>query len=354
MEKALITGATGLVGCGLACRLLSAGDHVTTLVRAADGAEARRRQLEALREQYAIDEIEPPADMADRVVVHPIDITDRAALLDDDFDGWAVDFDVVYHSAACVNFVDTLQCNDVNVGGTRNVLDAVRRLKPKRFNHVSTAFVAGGHDGEIREDVMPPRKTLNAYEDTKYEAELLVRNQDEIPYTIHRPSIIVGNGRDGRIRSFKNFYLIVRYFGRLAKKNKPPLRFPGRGLGRINLVPLDWVVDATARVGSLPSEGKTYHIVNDEPPTTEAIVRSIEAAVGRQCVEFLGERPEFNDDELATQTRFQEFMPYFFGSPTFELDGIRRVMGDLGASRLPFDALVRVARYFIERELEAP
>ena len=351
MESVLITGATGLLGGGLARRLLSEGHQVTTLVRGEDEEHARKRMMDCLTHQFAIDEMEAPADLQERLVVHCVDITNKDALAKLHC-AIGTNFDVVYHSAACVNFVDVLQCQEVNIEGTRNVLELVRNIKPKRFNHISTAFVAGGYEGEIQEDQMPPRQTLNAYEDTKYEAELIVREQQDIPFTIQRPSIVVGAAKDGKIRAFKNFYLIVRYFARLAKRNKPPLRFPGLGEGRINLVPIDFVVEATAKIGDTPSEGKTYHIVNDEPPTTKEIVRAIEKAVDHHCVEFLGESLELNDEEQATQTRFQEFMPYFFGSPSFQLQGMERVMGDIKRSRLDNGALLRVAQFYMDQELK--
>ena len=350
MESVLITGATGLLGCGLARRLLSEGHQVTTLVRGEDDEQARMRMMDCLTHQFAIEDIEPPADFNERLIVHCVDITNRDALTNL-HDAIGTNFDVVYHSAACVNFVDVRQCQDVNIEGTRNVLQLMSHVKPKRFNHISTAFVAGGYEGEIREDEMPPRQTLNAYEDTKYEAELIVRQQTNVPFTVHRPSIVVGAAKDGKIRAFKNFYLIVRYFARLAKRNKPPLRFPGLGEGRINLVPIDYVVEATAKIGATASEGKTYHIVNDSPPTTKAIVQAIEKAVDHHCVDFLGESLTLNEEEEATQTRFQEFMPYFFGSPSFQITGMERVMGDIKRSRLDDTALLRVAQFYMAMEL---
>lgn len=349
MQSIVITGATGLVGSGLTRLFLSQGSKVTALTRGASDEDARERLKNCLFEQFRIDRVVPPESMEDQLEVLSVDITDAKAMkrLSKHLDA---DYDAFFHSAACVNFIDEDQCQRVNIEGSRNTIDLVKQLRVKRYNHLSTAFIAGAFKGEIKEDVMPPRETQNAYEDTKYESELLLRRERELPFTVLRPSIIVGSGKDGSIRSFKNFYLIVRYFARLAKRRKPPLRFPGKGDGRINLVPIDYVTRACELIGRKDCERKTYHIVNTAPPTTKEIITAIESALGSPCVQFMGSEMKANEDELATQARFQEFMPYFFGSPSFELKSVKESLPDslIGDSKLGVGALERLTKYYLQ------
>ena len=218
-------------------------------------------------------------------------------------------------------------------------------MKPQRYNHFSTAFIAGGYKGTIREDEMPPRETLNAYEDTKYQSELNLRNQSDVPFTVLRPSIIVGNRKDGKIRTFKNFYLIVKYIAKMAKKNRTIPRFPDLDKMMINLVPLDFVVETSLKIGNLPSTGKTYNIVNASPPHIGMVVKSFETATGVRVMEpTVGDAKSQEEAELV-KARFSEFMPYFFGSPSYELKSMEDLFGDLSESTLPMENLIKLVTF---------
>jgi len=347
MKRALITGATGLVGCGLARQLLTDGVELIALVRGNNNIDARKRLTDALSDQFILDGYEIPEDLDNRLSVYAADITNIDSVLSVT-EHISDPIDTIWHSAACVNFVDALQCEKVNIEGSKNILKLAGKLKPQRYNHFSTAFIAGGYDGKILEDEMPPRETLNAYEDTKYQSELNLRSQSEIPYTILRPSIIVGNRTDGKIRSFKNFYLIVKYFAKMAKKNRTIPRFSNLDTMKINLVPLDYVVDTSLKIGKLPSTGKTYNIVNSSPPNIGMVVKSFETATGVKVMEAANDDPASAEEAALIEARFKEFMPYFFGSPDYELSSMKELFGDLEKSTLPHECLVEIVNFFIK------
>jgi nucleoside-diphosphate-sugar epimerase len=94
----------------------------------------------------------------------------------------------------------------VNVEGTKNVNEFVRTMpKLRRYNYVSTCYVAGLRTGEILETELEHEAGFrNFYEETKYTAETEVEKlKAEIPTAIFRPSVVVGdsqNRRDGEIR----------------------------------------------------------------------------------------------------------------------------------------------------------
>jgi nucleoside-diphosphate-sugar epimerase len=223
-------------------------------------------------------------------------------------------------------------------------------MKPSRYNHFSTSFIAGGYHGTIMENEMPPRETLNPYEDTKYQSELNLRAQSEVPFTILRPSIIVGNRLDGKIRSFKNFYLIIKYFAKMSKKKKTMPRFPNIEEMNINLVPLDFVVDASLAIGKLPSTGKTYNIVNDSPPNIGTVVKAIEVVTGVKVMEANTGNNDSCVEAGLVEARFKEFMPYFFGSPGYEMTSMKEALGTLENSTLPMESLEKIISFFIENE----
>ena len=352
MEHAFVTGSTGLYGTSLVTRLLSEGVRVTALVRADDDESARDRLIALLHRQSQIEGANLPSDLTDRLTVFSGEITDDGCL-DRIVDHLTGSVDTIWHCAACVNFIDEPQCVAVNIEGTRNMIAMARRIRPTVFHHVSTAYVAGGHDGIIHEDVMPPRSCNNAYESTKYDAELFVRSQQDVPFVIHRPSIIVGSRRNGRIRDFKNFYLFIRFFARGARVGyNLPLRFPGTGDLGLNLVPLDWCIDAAWEISRRYEVGKTYHVVNADPPSLRRVLASMNRVLNTTCIEFAGDGAPLGDEEREAETRFREFLPYMFASPRFDLTNIRAIAPDLSPSTLDDDALDRIVEHYVEHGLK--
>ncbi|MBT2678320.1 SDR family oxidoreductase [Bacillus sp. ISL-35] len=155
----------------------------------------------------------------------------------------------------------------VNVEGTRNVNEWAKRLKNiQRYTYFSTAYVAGKREGILYEDeLIKPPGFKNFYEETKYEAEVLVDSlKSEIPVTIIRPGIVKGHSKTGETIKFDGPYFIMNFIDRLGFM--PFLPKLGTGETVVNLVPVDYIIEATtyltfAEIGS----GKTYHLTDPKP-----------------------------------------------------------------------------------------
>ena len=96
--------------------------------------------------------------------------------------------------------------------GTSNVNDFVKSLPHlKRYMYFSTAYVAGRREGVILEkELIRPEEFKNYYEETKFEAELLVKNLiGEIPLTIIRPGIVKGHSITGETNKFDGPYFFL-------------------------------------------------------------------------------------------------------------------------------------------------
>src|SRR5215208_4368058 len=180
----LLTGGTGFVGMQLLARFLERTDRaVYALVRADDreaGEERLREKLSALLDPDAV---------SDRLVAVPGDVESPGlALSDEDRDWLADEVDEIVHAAASVSFELPLEeSRQINVEGTRNVLDFALGCRVMgRFAYISTAYVAGDHDGEFGEDDLNVGQQFrNAYEQSKFEAERLVRGHaHELPIQI--------------------------------------------------------------------------------------------------------------------------------------------------------------------------
>lgn len=191
----------------------------------------------------------------------------------------------VWHLAARTHLgASRAELRRVNVEGTRNVLDlaaAARRLR--RLNHFSTAYVSGDRVGVILEDELAVGQRFhNPYEETKFQAELLVRRaQADLPATIFRPSIVVGDSRTGEIDRFEGPYALAILV--VASPLTVPLPLPGDAVGPLNVVPVDFVVDAALAVGSDPAgAGRTVHLVDPAPLAARRVYEMIAARAGKK------------------------------------------------------------------------
>ena len=100
----------------------------------------------------------------------------------------------------------------------------------ERLNYVSTAYVAGDRTGVVYEHELNLGQGFkNHYESTKFQAEVWVRSaMDEMPTTIFRPAIVVGDSRTGETQKFDGPYYALRFIAASAARGMPVANI-GRG-----------------------------------------------------------------------------------------------------------------------------
>ena len=183
------------------------------------------------------------------------------------------------HHLAGVTFMGTDEdtAQRVNVVGTRTVIDLARDAERlERVVHWSTALVSGDRKGTFTEDDLEAgQKFHNAYERTKYDAERLVRAaMRQLPITVIRPGIIVGDSRTGEIDRLDGpYYLMV-----LIATNASGVRLPllGRSNAPLHLVPIDYVVEAAWHVARHEAAaGKTFHLVDPAPLSARTVFEGV-------------------------------------------------------------------------------
>jgi nucleoside-diphosphate-sugar epimerase len=176
----------------------------------------------------------------------------------------------------------------VNLDGTRNIIELARECAGlRRLNHFSTCYVSGDRVGVIAEDELDMGQTFrNAYEETKYHAEKLVRRAaGSLPVTIYRPSTVVGDSRTGEIDRFEGPY----YLGILLVTSPlaVPLPLPGNGVAPLNVVPVDFLVEATWALSRDPrAVGKTLHLVDPNPMSARRVYELIAEKANRKLPRF--------------------------------------------------------------------
>jgi len=269
----LVTGYPGFIGRRLVHRLLAEErrDRLVLLVepRAAEGA---RREVAALgKEGVEVWE-------GDVVRMHlGLSGTEFKALVREAVEIW--------HLAALSHLdAEPGAIRRVNVEGTRGVLElarAARRLR--RLNHFSTAFVSGTRQGVILEEELEMgQRFRNPYEESKARAEVLVRRaMGEVPATVFRPSIVVGDSRTGEIDRFEGPYYLAILL--VTSPLAVPLPLPGDGVAPLNVVPVDYVVAAALAIGRNPEGvGATVHVVDPAPFSARRVYEMIAARANKR------------------------------------------------------------------------
>jgi nucleoside-diphosphate-sugar epimerase len=95
-----------------------------------------------------------------------------------------------------------------------------------------------------------------------------------------RPTTIVGDSVTGEIDRFEGPYLLVLLM--LGAPNELRLPMPSRGETPLNLVPIDYVVDAGLHIAEHPrAKGRTFHLVDPDPLTVRRVIELIADAAGR-------------------------------------------------------------------------
>jgi thioester reductase-like protein len=259
------TGFPGFIGRRLVRDLLERDSdaRVAALVEARFAGAAREAA-----EQIAPDRIEVlEGDIADR----------RLGLSDEVYERLTGEVTTAYHLAAIYNLAVPLEvAQQVNVEGTGNVLALCSRCERlTRLNYVSTAYVAGDRRGVVYEhELVLGQGFKNHYESTKFQAELWVRKEmDNVPTTIYRPAIVVGDSKTGETQKFDGPYYFLRTIARSVEQRMPIPQF-GRAEAPFNCVPVDFIVDAMVAAADDPAAlGQTLHLVDPEPVTAAEVGR---------------------------------------------------------------------------------
>lgn len=366
-KTAFVTGATGFVGSFLTAFLLHQGYRVVALVR---GPLPRQRLTEVLRE---VDGERLGPSLAARLEVIGGDVRHPQLGLSEDAQRWLSNVvDEVWHCATSFKFRPCHRDEVLahNVTGTKHLLDLAfrwRQDRPVSFLYVSTAYAAPLRDGVAREELAPVgAPARNLYEWSKQEAERLVAAYHEryaLPATIFRPTIIVGHTRTGKAVRFTGYYEVLRAVALLVRNlevnlgrqfdRNLRLRVRARPETGLNLVPIDFVVEAMWRVSRASRQGIIFHLANEAPVPVSDLFRYACEELGVTGIDLVGEdsfqvRPMTSFERLfERRTRFQA--PYLLDGPWFDTTQFRACVPPHVLPCPAIDAafMRRVNRYYL-------
>ncbi len=254
----LVTGATGFIGKRLVRKLLDRkGSVVHFLIR-----PESESKVEALREYWGLN---GRGAQARAVPVFGDLRAKRLGVSAEDTKALKGQIDHVYHLAAVYDLeADAESQIAVNVDGTRNTVEFAKAIGAGHFHHVSSIAAAGLYEGVFREDMFDEAEGLDhPYFMTKHESEKIVRRECKVPWTVYRLAAVVGDSRTGEMDKIDGPYYFFKLIQRMRQILPPWMPSVGLEGGRINLVPVDFVVSALDHISHQQrGSGGCFHLVD--------------------------------------------------------------------------------------------
>jgi thioester reductase-like protein len=270
----LLTGATGVLGQDVIREFLATGNEALFLLIRRKKSLSHGNRARELLAKYGYED-----ELGARVYVLEGDVTHfHFGLKEAEMDALRETITDFYHIAALTSLnAEETVCNRANVNGTENALqlawDLYTNGELQRFHYFSTAYAVGSRQTyHSYEDSLPEKPVFaNFYESSKFIAETKVRNAMKagLPAMIFRPSIVVGHSRTGEIPEFNVIYPFLKLFTTGVIKV-----LPTHLENSFNIVPIDFVTKALVAISCQKNSlGKSYHLVSENPPTIEMMLR---------------------------------------------------------------------------------
>ncbi len=251
-----VTGATGFIGKRLVRKLLGRKGTIYVLMRDTDP-----QKLETLMAFWSTD--------ASRVVPIKGDIS-KVGLGVSAADKKKIDGKIkhFFHLAAIYDLsADAQSQMSVNVDGTANTVAFANAIKADCLHHCSSIAAAGMYEGMFREDMFEEAENLDhPYFATKHESEKIARKTAKVPLRIYRPGLVVGDSQTGVMDKIDGPYYFFKLIQRMRELLPPWMPTIGIEGGRINIVPVDYVVNAMDHIAHAKGlDGQCFHLVDPEP-----------------------------------------------------------------------------------------
>ena len=255
-----VTGATGFIGKRLVKKLLARKGSVVHFLMRQESAD----KVSELLAYWGVGKARAIPVFGDlREAKLGLSKTDLKAL--------TKNIDHFFHLAAIYDLkADAEEQMAVNVEGTRNTVALANAIGARNFHHVSSIAAAGLFEGIFREDMFEEAENLDhPYFATKHESEKIVREEykgGKGALRIYRPGMVVGDSKTGEMDKIDGPYYFFKLIQRIRQLLPPWMPTIGIEGGRINIVPVDYVVDAMDHIAHQPElASDCFHLTDPEP-----------------------------------------------------------------------------------------
>jgi nucleoside-diphosphate-sugar epimerase len=370
-----LTGATGFLGSHLMASLLSGGYRIIILGRS-NKKESLNERISRLLRWFGIVELAGQLEFVEIDFLKPLLGIPEAEYI------WLCEkTEQIIHCASDTSFTERKReiVFKSNVNSLEGILDFAVNAQVKFFHYISTAYVAGANITVCKERLSSSSDFINVYEESKALAENIIAEfctKNNIPYTLIRPSVVYGDSHSGRSLRFNALYFpiqSVNYIREIylndiknndGKKSKQsgifldeegylflPLRIFLPKEGALNIIPVDYFVNATMKIIARASPGGIYHLTNNSHTKLESIAEYNEQFMKIRGVEIVYGKPVDNDLRNPVEELFDRFVepyrPYLSDNRIFERENTDILTDNLQPPVFSFEIFEKCMEYAI-------
>jgi nucleoside-diphosphate-sugar epimerase len=377
-EKYILTGATGFLGSHIMAGLLSKGLGVVILGRTSNGNLLKDRIGKLLR-WFGIEHLEGLLEF------HETDFQKtRMGLGENEYEKLAGRRLAIIHCASDTSFNEKSRDKVIrsNVENLSEIMTFAVKSRAKYFHLISSAYAAGKDRTECFEAPVVSKHFNNVYEESKALAENLVSQkciQENLPFTIIRPSVVYGDSVTGRSLRFNALYYPVRSLqiirdiymkdikfnnGKKSSEcgihlnNNDILHLPVRIFipdeGRINLIPVNFFTEALFSILENPSDGTYYHLTSCNPPTMANLVAYAKRFLNINGVEVVIGKPPADELKNPAEELFdyfiREYKPYISDRRTFISENMNKAKPGVISPDLSYEIFERCMSFAVSAD----
>jgi nucleoside-diphosphate-sugar epimerase len=341
-----LTGATGFLGSHLMAALLIGGYEIIVFGRPAKN-ESLKERIDRLLRWFGID------SSSVKVTCIDTDLSqDNLGIEPGEYSRLCSLVDSVIHCASDTSFAESKRekVMDANINNLKGILEFSKNAKVSFFHYISTAYVAGTGTTDCKEILSSAKTFTNVYEESKAAAENVISGfclKNSIKLSIIRPSIVYGDSNNGRSLKFNALYFPIRsahsirdiYLNDLDKnhgikaaKNGVyidkegylflPLKIYLPNEGDLNIIPVDYFVNATIRIIENCSENGIYHLTNSFPTTMKIVAQYYGQLMKVKGLEIICGNTPKNIERNPAEELFDRFIvpyrPYLSDNRVFD------------------------------------
>lgn len=370
-----LTGATGFLGSHLMASLLSGGYRIIILGRS-NKKESLNERISRLLRWFGIVELAGQLEFVEIDFLKPLLGIPEAEYI------WLCEkTEQIIHCASDTSFTERKReiVFKSNVNSLEGILDFAVNAQVKFFHYISTAYVAGANITVCKERLSSSSDFINVYEESKALAENIIAEfctKNNIPYTLIRPSVVYGDSHSGRSLRFNALYFpiqSVKYISEIylndirnngGDKSKKsgifldeegylhlPLRIFLPREGALNIIPIDYFVNATYKIIANASTGGIYHLTNNSHTKLETIAVYNEQFMKIRGVEIIYGKSADNILRNPAEELFDRFMepyrPYLSDCRIFERKNTDILTNNLQPPEFTFEIFKKCMEFAI-------
>jgi len=370
-----LTGATGFLGSHLMASMLSKGYRIIVLGRPSKEENLQGR-ISKLLKWFGIEKLAGQLEFIEIDFLKPL-----LGIPVPEYEKLCEKTEQIIHCASDTSFTERKReaVFKSNVTSLEGILEFAVNANVSFFHYISTAYVAGANVTICKESLSSSTDFVNVYEESKAMAENTIAafcKKNSIPFTLIRPSVVYGDSNTGRTLRFNALYFplqSVKYISEIylndiknndCKKSKPhgifldedgflflPIKIFLPKEGALNIIPVDYFVNATMKIIANASPGGIYHLTNNSQTKLALVAGYNERFMKIKGVEIIYGRLADNALRNPAEELFDRFIipyrPYLSDTRIFERANTDQVTDNLQPPEFTYEIFKNCMEYAI-------